>query len=176
MFFLAFFELSDQQMQKIIKEKLLLICEAYEKIEEKHQKNNNECIEVQNSINSFFFSLCINEFLFKVDLQLYREKCYHFFDFLNFLGKNIKKTHFDSINQTVSFTNLMKFLLDLFEKLPIFEKNQGESDFLLQGLFKIFHILLNFSPSLKEELLKNGHFLKELSYKCLFEMPTGKNN
>ena len=157
-------------MQKIIKDKLLLICEISEKQEEK----NNDSMNFQTPLNCYFFSLCVKEFLLTVDLFLYRDRCYHFFDFLNYLGINVRTSNIEILKQMIDFSSLFNFLLNLFLKLPIYEKNQGESDYLLQGVLKIFQILLKFCPLLKEELLKNDVFMKELSHKCLFEMPSCK--
>jgi hypothetical protein len=157
-------------LQKIIKDKLLLICEYSEKQDDK----NKEMDLPQTPLNCFLFSLCVKEFLLKLDLFQYRERCFHFFDFLNFLGMNVREFHKEILLNMIDLTNLFTFLLDLFQNLPIYEKNQGESDYLLQGVLKIFQIILKFRPSFKEELLKNDTFMKELSYKCLFEMPSSK--
>ncbi len=151
-------------MQKIIKDKLLLICE-YSENEDKNQ---------ENPLNCFFFSLCVKEFILKEDLPHYRDKCFHFFDFLNYLGMNIRESQREAFLNSVDFSNLFTFLLELFLNLPVYERNQEESDYLLQGIMKIFQILLKFNPFFKEELLKNDDFLKELSHKCLFEMPSRK--
>ena len=154
-------------MQKIIKDKLLLICEY----SEKEDKNTTE-----TPLNCFFFSLCLKEFLLKEDLPHYRDKCFHFFDFLNYLGMNVKESQISAFLNLVDFSNLFCFLLELFLNLPVYEKTQGESDYLLQGIMKIFQILLKFIPAFKEELLNNEHFMKELSHKCLFEMPSRSLN
>lgn len=165
---IVFFLLSDISIQKIIKDKLLSLCKVSGNQEEKYKGT----IAPQSSLNCFFFSLFVNEFLLKLDFFHYRERCYHFFDFLHFLGMNVKDQHIENLTRLVDFPHLFQFLLELFQNLPIFEKNQGEPDFLLQGILKIFQILLRFCNSFKEELLKHDSFMKELSHKCLFEMPS----
>ena len=156
--------------QKTIKDKLLLICECSEK---KDGKNKEKELAGNNTpLNCFLFSLCVNEFILKLDLLQYRDRCFHFFDFLNFLGMNVREEHKEILSNMIDFSNLFKFLLYLFASLPIYEKNQGESDNLLQGVLKIFQIILSFLPNFKEDLINNSIFMKELSYHCLFEMPS----
>ena len=69
--------------------------------------------------------------------------------------------------------DLFQFTMNEFMSVSIYEKNQEEKDFLLQGYLELIESLDELEPTFKEQLQNNSKFLNYLFYSGLFEMPTG---
>ena len=122
----------------------------------------------------FFISFLLKSILYKVDLEKFRDKCNEFF---SFLCKMLSMLSIDDLknnqNNSFSIQEIFQFTMNEFMSVSIYEKNQEEKDFLLQGYLELFESLNELEPSFKEQMQSNSKFLNYLFYSGLFEMPTG---
>lgn len=163
-------------------------CDSDE-IRKKMKENFIKLVEVYNSlikepINNeiqppaiFFLTFFLKNLLYKINLEKYREKCNHFFDFICLMLKSLSIEELNTIKQNTntffSIQEIFTFSLNEFIKSSICEKNQKEKDYVLQGFLKLFETLNTIEPKFKEFLETNSKFLNYLFSSGLFEMPTG---
>lgn len=159
------------EMRKKMKENFIKLVEVYNSL--KKEGNNNEI----QPPPIFFLTFFLKNMLYKINLEKYREKCNHFFDFICLLLTSLSLDELNYIKQNpntyFNLQELFTFSLNEFIKSSICEKNQKEKDYVLQGLLKLFETLNTIEPKFKEFLETNSKFLNYLFYGGLFEMPTG---
>lgn len=168
--FLGFLECDFENIRRKIKENFLILVETYSKI-----KKEKLSEEIQPAI--FFLSFLVKNLLYKINLEKYKEKCDHFFDFICKSLLLLSHEELNYIKQNPSayfnFQELYQFSLNEFVKSSITEKNEKEKDCILQGFLQLFETLNIIEPKFKESLENNSKFLNHLFFSGLFEMPTG---
>ena len=124
----------------------------------------------------FFISFLLKSILYKINLEKFRDKCNEFFSFLCKMLSMLSNEDFILLKNNSNLFNiqdLFQFAVNEFMSVSIYEKNQEEKDFLLQGYLELIESLDELEPTFKEQLQNNSKFLNYLFYSGLFEMPTG---
>jgi len=170
LFVLGLLECEISNMRKKMKNNFINLVEFYSKTSSKSKDDLPPHL--------FFITFLLKSILYKTNFDKYRDKCDQFF---SFLCKMLSLLSIDDLvivksNQSNIFSiqELFQFTMSEFMSVSIFEKNQEEKDYLLQGYLQLFESLIELEPNFKEQLENNSKFLNYLFYSGLFEMPTGK--